>query len=176
MRLLALDLATATGWGFYRPGLDAPLSGVWNLSGKNGQRFAQLRDRVGERIEMGVDRIVCEAPFIQKGHENILELLYGLRAQVVELAYRKRVDFVSVPPMQWRPSFIGCTQAPKYVPKPQKRAWLKNRAIEECEKRGWPVRDDNAAEALGILDYERCRIFPDYAALSSPLFSIEAAL
>jgi len=54
----------------------------------------------------------------------------------------------------WRSFFIGHARAPKSIPKPNdRRKWLKAKVMIECFNRGLEPKDDNAADALGLMFY-----------------------
>lgn len=63
------------------------------------------------------------------------------------------------PPDNWRLAYIGCTKAPKEVgaglPDAQRfeerRKWLKRTVMAECAKRGLRPKNDNEADALGMM-------------------------
>jgi hypothetical protein len=80
------------------------------------------------------------------------------------------VDFSVVTPGQWRKAFLGSAEPPKGLVKHQRRAWLKDRAVTECHKRGWLVEGNDSADALGILAYACGAIDPAFAVQQGPLF------
>lgn len=63
------------------------------------------------------------------------------------------------PPDNWRSAYIGCTKAPKEVGAglpdakryEERRSWLKQAVMAECHKRGLRPKNDNEADALGMM-------------------------
>jgi hypothetical protein len=137
-----------------------------------------LGDWLKAQIVMNeITHIVHEAPFVNTAKVNAqtIEKLYGLRARLLELCYRHGITRSEVPVSQWRAHFIQHRTAPKYLKAANRRKWLKEEVSKECRARGWPARTDDEADALGLLDYERCRLFPDFAVNTCPLFSAGGA-
>jgi len=166
MTILALDLATNLGWALWRTGMEKPRSGAILLRGAGlGHRFTAYRDWLLETcIAGGVTHIVREAPFLDMKSANVVLTLYGLAAITEEVAARKGMTCRDIESASWRKFFIGCGAAPRTVAKKNRREWLKRQVIAECQTRGLDPRNDNEGDAIGILMFERARLYPEFAA------------
>lgn len=149
--VLSLDLATATGWALWAPGLDAPRSGTVKLprTGEDVGRFLRafdewLRDFISLERPW---RLVFEAPILTTGKTDIttarkLMCLAGVAEMVAHRAgipcYEQRIAEV-------RKHFVGHGNL--------RRDAAKRAVLDACRARGWQPRDDNAADALALLDY-----------------------
>ena len=157
MSLLALDLSKrSTGWAFWKQGMPAPIYGSVSL----GSEYSNLgsvcakcfREVVGVVKVAGADRIVLEKPFNAaqlKGSTNAdtLTLQAGLATAVHMAAHHAGVPKPhEVSPSSWRKNFIGPQK------RGTKRPTLKKLAIERCRQFGWSPKNDDEADALGILD------------------------
>jgi Holliday junction resolvasome RuvABC endonuclease subunit len=174
MKILALDLSGQTGWALWSPGFEAPLFGVAKLpKGSPGATFFAFRNwLVGKIVGDQVDHLVIESIFVGQGMVSALPRLYGLMGVAQEVAHGRGVSTNVVTVMEWRGAFIGTTKAPKGLEKDKRRLWLKNQTREECANRGWPTKTDDEADALGLLVYERARLFPKYGQ-DGPLFGFQ---
>lgn len=164
MKLLALDLSGRTGFAIWGEGFEIPIYGVVKLpKGSLGATtFAFRTWLVGKVAGEGIEHIAVESIFSGKGMESALPRLYGLNGVVHEVAHGRGLTINTVTVGEWRSHFIRTTRAPSNLPAPKRRAWLKNVTREECASRGWPTKTDDEADALGLLIYERARIFPKY--------------
>lgn len=158
MRLLALDLATATGWACGT--FDRPVShGVFKAP-KTGQdigRFlAYFRKWLGEAIEqMGPTEILFESPILT-GIKNLTTLrkLYSLAGVAELVAFDYELPIAEANLSSIRVHFVGMRCAPKAIlGKEKRRQWIKARTVAECRKRGFRVADDNDADALALMSY-----------------------
>jgi hypothetical protein len=164
MRILALDLAGQTGFARWDTSMPQPSWGTLRLpTGTQGICYASFRDALLIKISADrIEHIVVESVFVSPEQMSAVERLYGLIAIVREVAYRKNIPVNSVTVTEWRAPFIGQARAPKHLSKPQRRSWLKNETRKECARRGWQVSTDDEADALGLLVYERARLFPEW--------------
>jgi hypothetical protein len=162
MRILALDLATVTGWAIadsrdypvlvhLQANVKKPLqpeSGVERFSGAAGQgaffdSFESWLRKMTYRHE--VERLACEQAFIgPKTHQATGRKLLGMAALAEWHANRIGIpcEFYNVQSV--RKHFVGFTG---------QRARMKRAVIGACESRGWTVADDNEADALALLDF-----------------------
>jgi hypothetical protein len=175
MNLLALDLAGNSGWARWCEGnTNVSFGHVGLPKADQGMMIAAFADWLKGQIVMNeISHIVHEAVFVdtKKVNAQTLEKLYGLRARLLELCYRHGLTRNEVPVSQWRGHFIQHRTAPKYLKAANRRKWLKDEVRKECRARGWAARTDDESDALGLLDYERCRLFPEFAVNTSPLFA-----
>lgn len=157
--VLALDLATKSGWAWASPVAfrDWPLSslpieqrvgpvdevdfGTMDLKPqKGGEFFESLSDWIDHLVaDYRPSAIVVEAPAIYGKHPNLKGVKAGGIAELV--AWRHKLPCLTASPAQWKKGFVGKGNAKK----PE--------IMAECIRRGWMVEDDNAADALGLLDY-----------------------
>lgn len=143
--VLAIDLATSTGWAFYRAGDDKPSYGLLRLQGGDE---GDVLNRYGRWLHGAIavhrpSRIVFEAPFVQ--NVNAVARLFGLAAVTQFLAKNNDRTAYKVTPAEWRKHFLGAGNGG--------RADLKKAVMGGCELRGWAPADDNVADALGVLDF-----------------------
>ncbi len=162
--VLALDLATRTGWAFYKEETPAPLYGSIDLSGGDE---GDILNRFGRWLHgrLTIDKptmIAFEAPFVQNA--STAERLFGLAALTQFLARNNDRTAYATTPGQWRKHFLGSAHG--------KRAELKAATIDACKLRGWAPKTEDAADALGLLDYA-CQKWG--LAVPWPLSPVEAA-
>ncbi len=151
--ILALDISGHTGWAF-GDGVDAPSYGTFHLPstgddlGRYGAAF--LRWLESMLINHKPREVVFEAPFIGKiaRRPRDLRKLFGLGFVAETVAACCGVPISEVPVGTWRAAFLG-----RHYPRQATRDELKRAVIDGCRLRGWNPLDDNAADALGILDY-----------------------
>lgn len=150
--LLALDLATVTGWAFWRPGADVR-SGVCKLprTGEDVGRFlCAFEDWLKPFLELERPaRVVFEAPILTAGKTDIntARKLMSLAAFTEVVCRRSGIrQYFEVNNATVRKHFVGVGRA-------RDRRTLKDLTLDACRARGWDPRDDNAADALAVLDY-----------------------
>ena len=142
-----------------------PAHGIYNPR-QAGKRHQLLLDDLrlwtdGIIKQYKVKRVIVEAPF--SGPNARAFMLACKMMGVIELTCEDHgILCVEATASQWRKHFIGFAQAPRKLPKQQRRDWLKKRAIAACKARGWPVETDDEADAIGLLDYALALEFPVY--------------
>lgn len=157
--VLALDQSpTATGWAIGSPGDRKPRFGVFKMEtwGNNeGARLKQLhRWMMDKCAENSVTHLFYEQPFLPShGNFNSIEPQLFLIGHINFVAALLDLPVQQVPMQAWRKRFLGTSKAPPGLTGNHARKELKQMAIKACAIRGWLAEDDNAAEALGILDY-----------------------
>lgn len=158
MRTLALDLSkSSTGWALASHDDEMPAYGHWELGIKTtppGRIFANLHQRLTElHRETPIEGIFFERPLQQSqvsGNSNItnIENAVGLASHVQSWAYvmKCRVCY-SVAIKTWRGYYLG--------PQPNhtKRKRFKELSIVRGRQLGFAPRNDDEADALGILDW-----------------------
>lgn len=167
--LLALDIATKTGWALGLPGNGLVASGVLALpkTGNDIGRFiAPYAVWLDQKIkESEITDVVFESP-IMPGVTNVMTLrkLYGLTGRTEEICLDHGIGCRERHMQAWRKHFLGRASAPKDIKdKAERRKWLKSECIRQCRARGWNPRDDNEADALGLMDCVLCTDYPEYA-------------
>lgn len=166
--MLALDLATNTGWALHSPGMERPHFGAWRLPGtarEVGRRVEALRACIGGLREGygELSHVVFEAQHVpgRKFNRvlgrmtggmdmNTLHCLIGLGAMTEWYAYRIGARCYKVNIGEWRKHFLG--KGGNFVDRGQKIS-PKELAIRQCQQLGWFTDSEDAAEACGILDY-----------------------
>lgn len=169
-RVLGLDAGGTFGYA-HGPCGGRPIFGIIRLPTKStaSKQFVILEARL--RAILVADQITkayIELPFIQRDPDKIninRELLAWGWQTVAGIACEKEgVPIFAVPSATWRSFFMGVTTAPKDcgagLPDSARvnarRAWLKQKALEECQKRGWSPPEtvgQDAAEAGGVWTY-----------------------
>lgn len=168
--ILALDLGSRCGWA-RENGPGSTAYGSERFTGALGTKALAFEEWLRIAIfNGGVGTIAIEAPVPVRGKTNLDTLAWLLGAHVIvrksAVKYDRRLIIVGVG--TWRSYFIGCAHAPKVDPVTgqllktahTRRMWLKNQTIKECKARGHAPRDDNSADALGLLYYCRACLDP----------------
>lgn len=160
--VLALDLATTTGWALHRPGMERPFFGAERLPGKPidvGRPAERLRQILAEKHELygGLTDIIFEAQHIGsvmdkrtgKMRNISIDTIYRLIALggIVEwFAHCVGARCYKVHIQEWRKHFLGRGTG-------FKGRDPKDIAIDRCAALGWHTDVADAAEACGILDF-----------------------
>jgi hypothetical protein len=176
MSVLALDLASQTGWALYANGMERPFFGslrVKRPTGSPGEAGVRLWAFLAERHEMHEFTDVCfEAQHMATGIDpQTVFLLIGLGFMVEVFCHEHGIRVFQCDIGTWRKHFLGKGSFKAKVTeggrKISSRDQAKQRAIDVCASYGWSVPDDNAADACGILDYY-LSILPATAKLEMP--------
>ncbi len=171
-RILALDLASRTGWACGYPALPKPPSGSVRFAREGaslGAIFAGCRQWLGDFVatETDVSLIVFEAPMAPSHmagftSAHIIRVLVGLCAVVEEFGYSRGYDVREAKVSEVRQHFIGSNRI--------RRKEAKAQTIAACNRLGWSPQDDNAADALALWHYQASILDPKLAVQTSPLF------
>jgi crossover junction endodeoxyribonuclease RuvC len=168
--VLALDLASVSGWAQGAPG-ETPRSGSIRFAPVGSSHeavFAGAVKWMADWLQVSRPKIVVfEAPLpssFMRGRTNAdtAMLLFGLPAVIGAVAYMRgvydirkgRVDDV-------RQHFIGQRRMPG--------AQAKRAVMNKCRLLGWNPTDNNAADALALWDYQCSLVAPRYAMRSTPM-------
>lgn len=148
-KILAFDLATATGVAFGQPG-QVPTCFSERLGGAGADqaiRFAQAL-HMTQRLIKGYapDVIALEAPLAAGGGgaQSRAELAMGIRGCVIGMARHLRVPTVQFAVPTIRKHFVGHGRL--------KRTEAKRATIKRCSQLGWSVANDNEADAAALWD------------------------
>lgn len=167
---------TGFGWAVGSDEIDSvPKWGVINLgqAGSNeGLMYELCAQRVRAMRDMGVQKIFFEKP-IKFPHDKIAGdmIKFGVPAIILHTCYLLKIPCAWVEVDDWRDRFHGTNKAPPGLTQQDaRRQWWKETAISTCLQRGWIVDDDNAAEALGIMDYGLCTLSRKYQSRTDPVF------
>jgi len=149
MKILALDLATKTGWAFGDTDDDVVRihSGVQDFSLKRGEsrgmRFLHFDRWIYQMLaECDPEVVVYETPHHQGGHAT--EVLLGLVGLVQKAVAEAKTEHASVHSATLKKFATGSGRASKEE--------MKIRAIQRFARQ---VEDDNEADALHIWDWAR---------------------
>ena len=172
--VLALDLASVSGWAVGEPG-GIPAHGSIRFATKGASHeaiFAGAVKWMSDKITEFEPRIVVwEAPMptsFKRGssNTNTTTLLYGLPAVVGAVAYLRGVyDIRKADTRDVRLHFIGSNP---------KRAQAKPLVMRQCRAMGWQVDDDNEADALATWSYMCAILEPRLALAPTALFGRSA--
>lgn len=171
--ILALDLATTTGWAYFAPGAAAPIHGSETFEAPNpgcfGIKFEKWLDELYQQHRPRW--MLFEAPFIgEKTHQDTARKLQGLAVLTEVYAEKRRkdgheLDVFEVNNIQVKIHFVGRSyvRGERKTSKQKKELSdaMKRLVIEECVSRGWMPDDDNEADALSIVVYGAAKLVLD---------------
>lgn len=156
--VLALDLSKrSTGFAVWEHGSDTARFGSWVLGSEftpDGGTYCKLHRQLADlRRLVQFEHLFFEEPLHPaklQGHTNIdsLRVLSGLAAHAQ--SYGEAVGLRTVRGVNlssWRVPFIGSQKRGTV------RADLKSMTMERCRQLGFKPRNDDEADALGLLDY-----------------------
>lgn len=174
-RVLALDLASVSGWAVGEPGM-LLAHGSIRFASKGASHeaiFANAYQWTADKIATyGPNLIVWEAPLstsFKRGSttNDTTTLLFGLPAIVGCCAYQRGIyDIRKAETRAVRMHFIG--QNPK-------RTIAKPMVMRQCRAQGWDITDDNEADALATWSYQCSILQPALAIRPTPLFIVRGA-
>ena len=155
MTVLALDIATCSGWAFGTPG-EAPRFGTFTLpqTGDDLGRFAYtfMQWLHAKISELEPKEVVFEAPILPSSTNIItLKKLYGLAVIAEVVCISKGVPCSEISNGSWRKSFLG-----QSYPSGGTRDELKRAVISACRQMGWEPNSSDDADALGIWYVASC--------------------
>lgn len=170
-RVLALDLATVTGFALHKPDMQRPFFGAIRMPGKAeeyGRRLDTFERWLRDQFLMHrFTHIVWESQHIMTRRNpktkqvevvnpESVKLLMQLAGIAEKFAFQVGCLCYDVQLQEWRKHFIGRGAGFKRTPDGKK--YLpgqdpKELAIRRCRQYGWFTDVADAAEACGILDY-----------------------
>jgi len=161
MSIIGLDIASKTGLARWRVGDPAPVLSTIVLGGSAGdlaRPMENLRLHLAQiHTEDPITDLFFEMPILpratidERGRARMMTSaqavlkLSALVGMAEWFACRVKANPYSVDQQTWRKHFIGKGTG--------RSADLKSMAIEACRVLGWPTRNDNEADAAGVLDY-----------------------
>jgi hypothetical protein len=173
--VLALDLASVTGWAVGEPGI-LLAHGSIRFAAKGSSHeaiFSNAWDWMEDKIAVyGPKLVVWEAPLatsFSRGRTttDVTTVLHGLPAVIGTCAYRHGIyDIRKAEVSAVRLHFIG--QHPK-------RQVAKAMVMRQCRAQGWEVTDDNEADALATWSYMGALLKPELGLRPTPLFMVRGA-
>ena len=175
--ILALDIATNTGWAIGRP------SGTPTAS---SQRFGQFHSEQHDVFAAAIkwfsefllqdprpDTLIVEAmlpPTAMKGQTSraVRDRLAGLHGCFLGVAKLRGVGEISQASVgDVRAHFIGDRMC--------RREQAKREVMRQCEMQGWNAEDHNAADACALWSYACTLIRPELGLRVVPLFHRRSA-
>lgn len=155
---VALDLSIrSTGFAIWSEGQEKPAAGTWSLAPSiewAGRAFVRLHKNLLDLHRVSpIDDLVFEEaipPFMLQGHTNAATVAAaaGLAAHAMSFAEAIGAKWRPVGIAAWRRHFIG------KMPRGTKTPDLKHMAMKRCRELGFDPDKHDAAEALGLLDYQ----------------------
>jgi len=152
--ILALDLATVTGWAIGVPGGE-PVAGSHRIAEPGaalGRFLAGYSDWLADRITvLEPCMLIFEAPILT-GHRTALDTARKLMclAGVTELiAHRREIPCYEADTGEVTKHFTGRARYPGKSYQ-ARRAAKKRSVMDQCAALGWRAADDNAADALAL--------------------------
>ncbi len=163
--VLALDLATKTGWAVVEEGtahaptlievnggkeVYHPVSGTIEI-GRDHYSMGKFLDTYRRwLLDMlrvhGISRLSYEAPWVNGDtSQATARKLFGLSAVTEMVCEMKTIPCMESTPTNVRTHFIGTNSGGRNT--------LKRMTIEHCQALGWNPVDDNEADALALLDF-----------------------
>jgi hypothetical protein len=171
VRILALDLSKSrTGWACFSDADSKPTFGSWILGSEftsNGKVFGKLHQNISELNMLGaIDCLFYEdainiLPGAKNTNVHAIKLAAGLIAHADSWGDAMGCRIVHPVNMKsWRRTFFG------NIGRGHARKELKEYAVERCQQLGFNPRNDDEADAIGILDYacEYMQIIPPWRA------------
>lgn len=156
MRVLALDVATVTGFAVDRPaGGDAPTTGAFRVKVVDedlGAAFLDFEERVEDLIAVHQPAVLAfEAPLVIGGgrgttrptNHNTIRLLFGLAAIAELVGTRRQLRVFEAHIGTVRRHFCGSGRADKAD------------VMARCRLLGWDVKTNDAADGAAIWDFAR---------------------
>ena len=162
--VLALDLSTHTGWAIGRLGGNALEFGTMHLpkTGDDLGRFlfefeVWLRDLIQDRHP---DKVFFEAPIMSQRTMTARKLM-SLAGVTEKVCFELRVPYEEAVLSSVKLFFAGHGKAEK-----------KHMIDAARRMHGWPVEDDNQADACGIWLYGCACINPELRRLAAPKLNL----
>lgn len=157
MSILTLDLSRNSGWAQFQEGWQKPAYGTLKLGSaktssigrSNATLFKGLLDihRVTEVKRVFVEKPYTPFKFDERTNWKTLRMQFGYVTVVQMFAHHINIGMpVEVDPNTWRLTFL------QDFKRTMKRPTLKKLAIERCQQFGWSPKNDDEADALGLLD------------------------
>lgn len=138
--------------------------------------YEQPADRTYERIKTIVDPAALWAgQAIRKERQASSSLLTLLRANILactldEVCQSLNIPTEAFPASEWRKSFLGMAMAPKSAT--NGRDFLKEQAKLQAKRLGVDIKNDDEADAVGVVFHLKGILFPQKFAAANSLFDL----
>lgn len=164
MRILAIDQATRSGWSFGEERSTARYEfGSFRMPKRDwkGERLVIFRDSLNDLIErFQPDLVGYERPLVTMLGSNktigdkqkpfnleTIQFLLNLEGVLIETTARHSIQTEHYPSSSWRKTALGMGRLPPGAPQGE----FKRMMIRRANALGYDVKDDNEADAIGIL-------------------------
>ena len=172
MLILALDLATKTGWARGRIGEPPEFGSVrfGNASSDQniifGAALAWTSKFLAERLPdaLYIEALLPPQAMLNKTSRQVRDRLAGLHGVVRGVAQLRGVERIEI-------CTVGDVRAHFIGDRGLKRARAKGETMLQCRRLGWDAKDDNQGDALAIWSYAGALIDPQTALKTVPLFN-----
>lgn len=170
--ILALDIATVTGWA--RGRIDqTPRSGshrFGTLHDGHNEVFAAALQWFGRFLATSpvpdlliIESLLPPEAMLNRTSRQVRDRLAGLHGVIRAQAKSAGIGEIAEARVgDVRAHFIGVRHA--------RRVIAKRDTVEKCRSLGWPCADDNAGDALALWHFAASQIDPRLALQVSPLF------
>ena len=157
-RLLALDLGMSCGWAVFGPTGEREISGTWKLGkDKTRGRYGELLLRLQTAVDMNCIGAIAyehvhhhtgiDASHVYGGWLAVLDMLtHGTRVGLIPIT-TSEIHAVAKVSRARSPKIAGQTRPEKRKAAAERRVLNKAATLQAARDRGWPVADDNEAEA-----------------------------
>jgi hypothetical protein len=165
--VLALDLATVSGWAWGKPGATPKFGHERFAKAGESRAVAYKRFRLWLSLFCSAKKVelVCfESPvatFLPNTSIHTIKLLIGLCEHLEFWALEHEIELREASVAQVRSHFIG---------RNLKSAIAKPLVLARCRERGWLAETTDEADALALWDYQISCLRPEYGTRSTPLF------
>lgn len=167
-QILALDLATKTGWCRGVPG--QPVEVGTHVLPKTGSDIGTFLNAHQDWLDAllltrDVSLVIYESPILRSGNTNIstLRKLYGLAGVTEMVCVDHKVRCVEVMIQKAKKALAGHARADKA------------QMMLAAERRNVAVEDDNQADAFGVFLTAIHEGWPEHASFYDPLFAGKGA-
>jgi hypothetical protein len=171
--ILALDIATRTGFAYARLG-ERPISSSVRFGNESDNQdviFAASIEWLWGLLEptprpdiIAIEAMLPPEAKVGSTSKAVRDRLAGLHGTLRGVAKLRGVAEIALCQVgDVRAHFIGMRGAERKVAKPA--------TVERCRQLGWSCRDDNAADALAVWSYTCAIIDPKRALDTVPLFN-----
>lgn len=142
MRILALDLATRSGWAVYdhESGVESGTANFTPTKGNNGSRYRKCREFLQEIIDQIKPDVVYVEDIFARGKKTN-QVLNGYRCCLEEAC-----GVIPINP-------VAATTIKKHATGGGRAS--KKQMVRAVERLGYHPKDDNEADALALLMYAR---------------------
>jgi len=175
IKVLGIDQSSNFGWAVGHRGMKRPVWGVVDLPKPVGREGVMFHRAYYFVLELIAEHKITHCFFEEtiKKPTDKLSVLWqqiGLATHVQSACVSAGIPSQQVLISDWHKRFIGKTKSPPGLKGQHSRQWWKDQAVKSCFERGWLTDDDNAADALGIMDYGLCCTDPKYTQETDALF------